>query len=137
MSATRNSIFAGAAVAVAVAILLCASIASRADEDVQQDEDDADAIEEIIVYANKPGDKVDLDARYEELFRSRAAVELDKLKVLDEEYQWRKSMSENESRSRIKWGYNPEAEMSMRRDTSLTALPIDNVAPATLIRVQF
>lgn len=135
MSATRNSIFAGAA--VAVAILLCASIASRADEDVQQDEDDADAIEEIIVYANKPGDKVDLDARYEELFRSRAAVELDKLKVLDEEYQWRKSMSENESRSRIKWGYNPEAEMSMCRDTSLTALPIDNVAPATLIRVQF
>ena len=61
-----------------------------------------------------------MDARYEELFRTRAAEELDRLEVLNEEYEWRTSTAAAEDSSRIKWGYDPEAEMSMRRDTSLT-----------------
>lgn len=135
MSAPRSSFFAGAA--AIMAILLHAGMVSAADEDVQQGEDDSDVIEEIVVYANKPGDEIDLDARHEELFRSRAAAELDRLEVLDEEYEWRKSMSESEDTSRIKWGYNAESEMSMRRDTSLTDLPMDQTHPATLFRVEF
>jgi len=90
-----------------------------------------------VVYAYKPGDEIDMDARYEELFRTRAAAELDRIEVLNEEYEWRVSMSEAEDTSRIKWGYNPEAEMSMGRDTSLTDLPMDFVKPATLFRAQF
>jgi hypothetical protein len=62
---------------------------------------------------------------------------LDRLAVLNEEYEWRRSTAVAEDSSRIKWGYDPEAEMSMRRDTSLTDLPTDTVRPATLFRVQF
>ena len=134
MSAPRNRLFAAAA----IAILCSGGPASAQDEDVQPGEDDSEAIEEIIVYANKPGDEIDLDARYEELFRTRASAELDRLEVLDEEFEWRKSMSESEDTSRIKWGYNAESEMSMRRDTSLTDLPTEEkMKPATLFRVQF
>ena len=33
--------------------------------------------------------------------------------------------------------YNPQAEARMRRDTELTDLPIDDVKPATIFRVEF
>ena len=136
MSVSRNSLFSKAA--VSAAMLMYASAAISQNEQAEQVEDTTDeAIEEVIVYAYKPGDEIDMDARYAELFRTRAAAELDRLEVLDEEYQWRVSMSEAESESRIKWGYNAEAEMSMRRDTSLTDLPTDTVKPATLFRAQF
>jgi hypothetical protein len=123
---------------VSAAILIYASAVFSQEEASESPEAATDeAIEEVVVYAHKPGDEVDLDARYEELFRTRAAAELDRLEVLNEEYEWRKSLSEAEDSSRIKWGYNPEAEMSMRRDTTLTDLPTDTVKPATLFRVQF
>jgi hypothetical protein len=121
--------------AVTALILIHASVAFSQDEEVEGTTDET--IEEVIVYAYKPGDEIDMDARYAELFRTRAAAELDRMEVLNDEYEWRMSMSEDESESRIKWGYNPEAEMSMRRDTSLTDLPTDTVKPATLFRVQF
>ncbi|MFB3077824.1 MAG: hypothetical protein ACE1Y4_07430 [Lysobacterales bacterium] len=94
-------------------------------------------IEEIVVYGYKSGDEIDLDARYEELFRSTAAAELDRLEVLNEEYEWRKSTAATEDSSRIKWGYDLESEMSMRRDTTFTDLPTDTVKPATLFRFQY
>jgi hypothetical protein len=136
MFVLRNSLFSSAV--VTAAILIHASAAFSQDEAAEQVEDATDeSIEEIVVYAYKPGDEIDMDARYAELFRTRAAAELDRLEVLNEEYEWRVSMSEAESESRIKCGYNPEAEMSMRRDTSLTDLPMDAVKPATLFRAQF
>ncbi len=106
-------------------------------DEVAVGENESEEIEEIVVYAYRSGDEIDVDARYEEMFRSRASMELGRLEVLDDEYQWRKSMSENESESRIKWGYNAEAEQAMRRDTSLTDLPFENEKPATLFRIQF
>jgi hypothetical protein len=140
MFVSRNKLFSRAA--VTALILIYASVAFSQDEEVEQVEQAAvttdEMIEEVIVYAYKPGDEIDMDARYAELFRTRAAAELDRMEVLNDEYEWRVSMSEDESESRIKWGYNPEAEMSMRRDTSLTELPTDSrVKPATLFRVQF
>jgi hypothetical protein len=136
MLASRNNLFTK--VAITAAILIYAGIVSSADEETEPDGDTTEeTIEEIVVYAYKPGADIDMDARYEELFRTRAAAELDRLEVLNEEFEWRKSSSEAESSSRIKWGYNPEAEMSMRRDTSLDDLPTDTVKPATLFRVQF
>jgi hypothetical protein len=138
MLGSRNILLPRAVVAAAMAILIYASVASSQDEEVEQFAGTTDeAIEEIVVYAHKPGDEIDMDARYEELFRTRAAAELDRMEVLNEEYEWRVAMSEADDTSRIKWGYNPEAEMSMRRDTSLTDLPMDQVKPATLFRVQF
>jgi hypothetical protein len=136
MLVSHNSLFSKAA--VTAAILIYASVGFSQDEAAEQvDDTTGEAIEEIVVYAYRPGDEIDMDARYAELFRTRAAAELDRLEVLNEEYEWRVAMSEAESSSRIKWGYNPEAEMSMRRDTSLTDLPMDTVKPATLFRAQF
>jgi hypothetical protein len=142
MSVSRNSLFSRAVVTAAILIYASAAFSQNEQaeqvEQIEQVEDSTDeAIEEVIVYAYKPGDEIDLDARYAELFRTRAEAELDRLEVLDEEYEWRVAMSEAESESRIKWGYNAEAEMSMRRDTSLTDLQSDRVKPATLFRAEF
>ncbi len=125
--------------AITAAMLFCAGLALAQNEEVDADEEAAtEEIEEIIVYA-RPSEKIDMDARYEELFRSRASTELARLDVLDEEYEWRKSMSENQSESRIKWGYNAEAEQAMRRDTELSNESADNTygKPATLFRATF
>ena len=136
MLATRNNLFATAA--ITAAILIYAGIVSSADEETEPDDSTTtNSIEEIVVYADKPGNKIDMDARYEELYRTRVAAELDRLEVLNEEFVWRKSMAAAEDSSRIKWGYDVEAEMSMRSDTSLIDLPTDTVKPATLFRVQF
>ncbi len=136
MFLSRDSFFIGAA--IIVAILFYASPVSSADEEAEPGEDTIEGeIEEIVVYADKRGNKIDMDARYEELYRTRAAAELDRLEVLNEEYEWRKSMAADDDSSRIKWGYDVEAEMSMRGDTSITDRPTDTVKPATLFRVQF
>jgi len=136
MLVSRNSLFTRAA--ITAAILIYAGIVSSADEETEPDDSTTmNSIEEIVVYADKPGNKIDMDARYEELYRIRAAAELDRLEVLNEEFVWRKSMAAAEDSSRIKWGYDVEAEMSMRSDTSLIDLPTDTVKPATLFRVQF
>ncbi len=136
MFESRNSFFSKAV--FTAAILIYAGIVSSADEESKSNgRATEEVIEEIVVYADKPGNKIDMDARYEELYRTRAAAELDRLEVLNEEYEWRKSFAVAEDTSRIKWGYDVEAEMSMRRDTSLTDLPTDTVKPATLFRVQF
>jgi hypothetical protein len=120
------------------AILVYANTAWSADEEAVANEDATDeVIEEIVVYGYKSGEKIDLDARYEELFRSRAEIEFAKAKGFDEEYEWRKSIAAVDDSSRIKWGYDPDTEMRMRRDTSLTDLPIDTVKPASLFRVEF
>ena len=136
MLVSRNSLFTRAA--ITAAIMIYAGIVSSADEQTEPDESTTtNSIEEIVVYADKPGDKIDMDARYEELYRTRAAAEIDRLEVLNEEFVWRNSMAAAEDASRIKWGYDVEAEMSMRSDTSLIDLPTDTVKPATLFRVQF
>jgi len=136
MIVSRDNFFIGAA--ITVAMLFDASPVSSADEETEPSEETAnEAIEEVVVYADKPGGKIDMDARYEELYRTRAAAELDRLEILNEEYEWRKSFADTDDSSRIKWGYDVEADMSMRRDTSLTDRPTDTVKPATLFRVQF
>jgi len=125
-------------VVIIAAILFYANTASSADEDSEPNEDTTDeTVEEITVYAYKSGDKIDMDARYEELLRSQIAAELDRMEVLNEEYEWRKSSAAVENTSRIKWGYDLESDMSMRRDTTFTDLPTDTVKPATLFRVQY
>jgi hypothetical protein len=131
----HNNFFTGAA--IAAAILLWASLALAQEEEADE-EQATEEIEEIIVYA-RPSEKIDMDARYEELFRTRASTELARLEVLDEEYEWRKSMSENQSESRIKWGYNAEAEQAMRRkDDELYNRSVETYGkPATLFRATF
>ncbi len=136
MFVSRDRFFIGAAITVAA--LFVASPVSSADEETEPSEVNAnEEIEEIVVYADKPGAAIDMDARYEELYRTRAAAELDRLEVLNEEYEWRKSFAVADDTSRIRWGYDVVADMCMRLSTSITDRPTDTVMPATLFRVQF
>ena len=119
MIVSRNKLFARAA--ITAAILIYASTALSQDEEAasaEPAEDTTDeAIEEVVVYAYKPGDEIDMDARYAELFRTRAALELDRMEVLNEEYEWRVAMSEDDDSSRIKWvrSVSDSARSTVRR----------------------
>ncbi len=109
-----------------------------AQEDTEGTTDDPDSMEEIIVYGNKDGDPIDLDAHYEAQLRKRITDEYLRLQALEDEEKWRETLPEAvEGPSRIRWGYDAQAEARMRRDTALTDLPMDNVKPATVISVSF
>ena len=135
MLVSQNSHFTKAA--ITGAILMCSHTGLLADEEAGPLEDGGEAIEEIVVHANKPGDQIDVDAMYEERLRSRLIKDLDRIRVLEEEYEWRKSEFDIKNPSRIKWGYDAKAELRMRRNTELTDLPIDDTKPATLFRFEF
>ena len=63
MFESRNHLFSRAV--VSAAILIYAGVAFAQDEDADQVEDTTDeVIEEVVVYAYKPGDEIDMDARY-------------------------------------------------------------------------
>jgi hypothetical protein len=57
----------------------------------------------------------------------------------EEETAWRQADRDLQNpESRIKWGYNPQAEQRMGRDyDALNDLPIDQTKPATLFRAEF
>lgn len=124
----RTALFAG---------LLLGLAAAAQDEDVGDAEEE---IDEIVVIVDRSGDPVmDIDLRHEEILRERILKEYYRLQQLEEESAWRQADPDlkPENVSRIKWGYNPQAEARMRRDTELTDLPIDDVKPATLFRWEF
>ncbi len=135
MCRLRNSLFTR--VAIAGAVVMCVNTGLLADEKSEASEDDDELIEEIVVRPYRPGDRFDFDAWYEERLRERLIKELDRMRVLDEKYEWRRSESDEENPSRIKWGYDPKAELRMRRDTKVSDLPIDDTKPATLFRFEF
>ena len=124
----RTALFAG---------LLLGLAAAAQDEDVGDAEEE---IDEIVVIVDRSGDPVmDIDLRHEEILRERILKAYYRLQQLEEESAWRQADPDlkPENVSRIKWGYNPQAEARMRRDTELTDLPIDDVKPATLFRWEF
>ncbi|NIO42898.1 MAG: hypothetical protein GTO41_23725 [Burkholderiales bacterium] len=118
-------------------ILLCVHTSSFPDDKNDSFRDGEHIMEEVVVSVFRSGDRFDIDARYTELLRSRLLKDFEKLRALEEEYEWRQSVSVADSSSRISWGYDAMAELRMRRDTSLTELPIDDTQPATLFRITF
>jgi hypothetical protein len=126
---------------IAGVILVLAHTGLLADEEVEPSDDSKEVteeiIEEIVVRASRPGGKIDVDARYEEIMRAGLTVEFERLQVLEQKYEWRLSEFDGKSSSRIKWGYDARDELRMRRDTKLTDLPIDDTKPATVFRFEF
>ena len=124
----RATLFAG---------LLLGLVATAQEEGETEDEEEMD---EIIVVVDRSGDPImDVDLRHEEILRQQIMDEYFRLQRLEEENAWRQADPDLDpsKTSRIKWGYNPQAEARMRRDTELTDLPIDDVKPATIFRVEF
>ena len=133
----RHTVFASSAVVIAMLAGSPTGLWADEESEAEAADDSEDVMEEIVVHAYKPGDRIDLDVKYENLWRSRLMKDLDRQRDLEEEMQWRSMWDDDDSTSRIRWGYNPSDELRMRRETDLTDLPIDDVKPATLLRLKF
>ena len=116
-----------------------------ASESAEESSDQTDAperpdedrrIDEIVVTAQKPGDRVRAEAPYEQLMRERLVRELDAMRERQEEFEWRQGEAPAEP-SRIRLGYRAQDDSRDRRDTALTDLPMENTKPATLFRFEF
>jgi hypothetical protein len=110
-----------------------------------QEDDDAGAaaseevIDEIVVTAGKrPGGPVDVDALYEEMMRDRLMIDLDRLQVLEEQNTWRgnKDMELN-SPSRIQWGYKPQDDIRMGRESNISDASFITTKPASVFQFEF
>lgn len=124
--------------ALLAAGLLSPGAMTLAADEAETESNEQDAIDEIIVYANRDGDPLNVDARYDELLRSRILKDYDRMQEEQAEEEWRKSLrTTTQGPSRIKWGYDAQAESRMRRETDLAGLLTDSPQPATLFRIGF
>ena len=99
---------------------------------------DDKSMEEVVVYGTRRGDPVDIDALYLEQFRKRVLDDYFEQQRLMERERWRSSLDvKSKSPSRIRWGYDPGAELRMRRETDLMDLPFETTRPASLFRIGF
>ena len=99
---------------------------------------DDKAIEEIFVYGPRSGDPVDIDALYLEQLRKQILDDYFEQQRLMERERWRSSLDiKLKSPSRIRWGYDPGAELRMRRETDLMDLPFETTRPASIFRLEF
>jgi hypothetical protein len=132
MSAIR---FAGLA-AVLVGAGSVPPLAWAQASDAEPDTNDERAVDEIVVRAQKPGDRQAVDTPYEELMRKRLLEEMETMRREQDEIAWRRGPTVSEP-SRIKFGYRPEDRARDSRDTSLTDLPTEYTKPATIFRFEF
>jgi hypothetical protein len=139
MLAKHGKMFGKGAFAVAIIAFIGAMAIAQEDPDEIVEEEEEDVIEEIIVYAGgRPDDPVDVEALYEEMMRDRLMTDIKRLKILEEQQEWRSSGDENySSSSRIKWGYSPQDELRMRRESGIPEETYITTRPATIFRFEF
>jgi hypothetical protein len=138
MLAKHGKMFGKGAFAVAIIAFIGAMAIAQEDPDEIVEEEE-DVIEEIIVYAGgRPDDPVDVEALYEEMMRDRLMTDIKRLEILEEQQEWRSSGDENySSSSRIKWGYSPQDELRMRRESGIPEETYITTRPATIFRFEF
>ena len=120
--------------------LLALSLTAYAQNEDEETEETEETVDEIVVVVDRSGDPImDIDARQEEILRQKIMDEYFRIQREQEETAWRQADPDlrPENTSRIRWGYNPQAESRMRRETVMTELPLDQVQPATIFRVEF
>lgn len=119
----------------AVAVIPLLTFAQEAEDQPKADDT---SIEEVVVYGTRRGDPVDIDALYLEQFRKRVLDDYFEQQRLMERERWRSSLDVKlKSPSRIRWGYDPGAELRMRRETDLMDLAFETTRPASIFRVEF
>lgn len=123
----------------AIAVIAFGSTAALAQVDTEKPVDKKTVKEELVVTVKKKsGDPIDVGALYEEMMRERLMLEQDQLRTIEEEDDWRKSVSPTMTYpARIGWGYSVEDELRMRREAELIDLPGETVRPATVFKVGF
>jgi hypothetical protein len=135
MQAPRTDFIKRRALTIAAIFFVGAITTVSAQEDAEEDE----VIDEIVVTAGKKsGDPVDVDALYDEMMRDRLMIDLDRLKVLEEQNEWRSSANMNvKSPSRIQWGYKPQDDVRLGRESNLADVPFITTKPASLFQFEF
>lgn len=97
-------------------------------------------MDEIIVVAGPDGQSpFEMELQRQEQMRERIYAEMRLREREQAEAAWRQSDPDLENpASRIRWGYNPQAQQRMRRgNEGMWELPIDRVKPATVFRAEF
>jgi hypothetical protein len=124
-----------------VALLwLCLAVpgiaAAQTDEADDAASDESQTVDEIVVTAEKPGDRKRVDTPYEQQMREQLLEELDRMQREEEEIAWRREPTVDQP-SRMSFGYRPQDSARDSRNTSLTDLPLENTKPATVFRFEF
>ena len=97
-------------------------------------------MEEIEVVVGPQGRTAfELEIQRQALMKQAIYAEMRMRERREEELAWRQADPDlQDSESRIKWGYSPQAEQRMRREGDfMYDLPVDQTKPATLFRVEF
>jgi hypothetical protein len=97
-------------------------------------------MDEIKVVASQQGRiAFDPEMQRQALMQEAVYTEMRMRVQREEESAWRQAdVDLKNQESRFKWGYSPQAEQRMRRDNeAMYDLPIDQVKPASLFRVEF
>jgi hypothetical protein len=97
-------------------------------------------MEEIEVIVGPQGESLfDLEMQRQAALREAVFAEARMRERREEELAWRQADPDlRDKESRIKWGYSPQAEQRMRNDMAeMYDLPIDQVKPASIFRVEF
>ena len=122
--------------AAATAMLVCGGLWCTAGFAQTAGGETGPGMDEIVVTAQKPGDRQGIDIPHGKLLRERLLRQLEARRELEEEFAWRRGTRVEEP-SRIRLGYRPQDANRDRHDTALTDLPMDNHKPATLFRFEF
>ena len=124
-----------------IPILLLAGSAWSQEDDPPASADEtstSETIDEIVVSASRDGDPKELDLRKEEMLRAQVFALYERVKRDEEEAEWRSSLPKAYGNfGGIKWGYDPDAELRMRRESGLDDVAPGEVRPATIIRIEF
>lgn len=121
-----------------IAVLAAIPLLTFAQETNDQPQADDKTIEEVVVYGPRSGDPIDIDALYLEQLRKRILDDYFEQQLIMERQRWRSSLDVKlKSPSRIRWGYDPGAELRMRRETDLMDLPFETTRPASILRIGF
>ena len=126
--------------AILFATLLFGGLALSQEEERQPAEEPKEpkAIEEIVVRASRDGDPKSLELKQAEMLKAQVFAMYRQVKRDEEEQAWRSTLPKAYGNfGRIKWGYDPDAELRMRRESGLDDVEPGAVRPATIIRVEF
>lgn len=130
----------GVSGAVLIPSLLLGGLALAQEEEqaAAEEPNDSKAIEEIVVRASRDGDPKSLELKQAEMLKAQVFAMYSQVKRDEEEQAWRSTLPKAYGNfGRIKWGYDPDAELRMRRESGLDDVDPDTVRPATIIRVEF
>ena len=121
---------------LAVAISVCGLLLSAQAQEISEQDD---AIDEIVVVVDRDGKSIDVDTLRLEEARLKVIREFRIERHKQEEELWRLKLHSVMPRdtSRIVWGYDAQDEAARFRYSQAHYLPIDRVAPATLVSIRF